>query len=776
MSSDSDSDDQFESADEELDFEIEEQKPTNQSKTNKQVVTNLAQLSLKETSKSDSPQVKSSEPVNVLSESIPGKTNIVEETKEPTSQESCEPEEETKLKEVKQPSPNGINKSENIPTLVKLCKSASIPDKDSVLSSDLEDKIHQSTSSSEQIDNSEEGSVHVPEQPPPADEQTGKSNSSASVTSPTIPVKSNKDAISSQEPSIDADVDGWDVDFEDDLIGKTSSEQQIKPIIFTSKSVSDKTSQVKGVDKSQGISPHGGPSGERVSQIGDQISKKGGKPTPKEDDSGIDGWDVEMEDGFEIPVDLNKGSNANAASERFPFSLTSPLQKLTDSKEDSWGGWGAWGGVGNILSTATSGVTTLTSQVSHGFSQVLGAPDPAELAKLDKQLSEQPDQGDNGQSVENVASSAGTQYSTQTSSNPSEQPSSDTSHPSSLPGGLFSLSQLTRLVETTGSKVIAGGLDTLENLGKKTMEVLQEGDPGLKKKRALLFPNQDKPVLSQVLRDAKGRHESQDKQQEVQKGVSSALSSAPSSSTTSVKNLHFETLLDEYQGLAHLEALEIISKQCSMKLHNTLMSYSSNSGGEQQSQQMNDYQETLQQIREMCQVDDATDPDDSNEDDDDDNDVMGFEEKIEEIVRLYDLNSKLNCDKLIQVHKKITLQMDRLPVQTSCDVMYEQCLRSMAEFTSIAMDVFHKSASLLLLKSKHRTVDETDALTQFTYLLCSRIQRLSSAYSQAMLSLDKDSRLITNVYLEAANSCSYLQDASQLLIPVLQIVALPGNS
>jgi hypothetical protein len=69
--------------------------------------------------------------------------------------------------------------------------------------------------------------------------------------------------------------------------------------------------------------------------------------------------------------------------------------------------------------------------------------------------------------------------------------------------GLFGLghlmsgvSSITRLVETTGSRVLTGGLDTLETIGKKTMEVLQEGDPGLKKKRALFA---DRPVLSQVL-------------------------------------------------------------------------------------------------------------------------------------------------------------------------------------------------------------------------------------------------------------------------------------
>jgi hypothetical protein len=58
------------------------------------------------------------------------------------------------------------------------------------------------------------------------------------------------------------------------------------------------------------------------------------------------------------------------------------------------------------------------------------------------------------------------------------------------------VSSITRLVETTGSRVLTGGLDTLETIGKKTMEVLQEGDPGLKKKRALFA---DRTVLSQVL-------------------------------------------------------------------------------------------------------------------------------------------------------------------------------------------------------------------------------------------------------------------------------------
>lgn len=60
------------------------------------------------------------------------------------------------------------------------------------------------------------------------------------------------------------------------------------------------------------------------------------------------------------------------------------------------------------------------------------------------------------------------------------------------------VSQITKIVENTGSKIINGGLDTLETVGKKTLEVLQEGDPGLRKKRALFFQNTEKIYLSQV--------------------------------------------------------------------------------------------------------------------------------------------------------------------------------------------------------------------------------------------------------------------------------------
>ena len=52
------------------------------------------------------------------------------------------------------------------------------------------------------------------------------------------------------------------------------------------------------------------------------------------------------------------------------------------------------------------------------------------------------------------------------------------------------------MVQTTGKELVSGGLDALEFIGKKTMGVLAEGDPGLRQKRKTLAGSG--PSLSQV--------------------------------------------------------------------------------------------------------------------------------------------------------------------------------------------------------------------------------------------------------------------------------------
>lgn len=178
--------------------------------------------------------------------------------------------------------------------------------------------------------------------------------------------------------------------------------------------------------------------------------------------------------------------------------------------------------------------------MSQGLSTVIengiGVPDPEEMARMNKLEKEKLRETKKEETKEDHYQSENS-----TSSNLSF----------GIGNWVTGVSQITKLVEETGTKVISGGLDTLETIGKKTMEVLQDGDPGLKKKRAFLKIDNGKSVLSQILREAKEKAEEENKVLE-QRHFS--------------KVANYETLFDDHQGLVHLEALEMLSRQCDIKL------------------------------------------------------------------------------------------------------------------------------------------------------------------------------------------------------------------
>ena len=63
------------------------------------------------------------------------------------------------------------------------------------------------------------------------------------------------------------------------------------------------------------------------------------------------------------------------------------------------------------------------------------------------------------------------------------------SSPMSGPFGVFST--ISTAVQSTGKSVITGSLDALEFIGKKTMDVIAEGDPGFKRTKGLMNQTSD---------------------------------------------------------------------------------------------------------------------------------------------------------------------------------------------------------------------------------------------------------------------------------------------
>nr|XP_058892103.1 protein FAM114A2-like [Kogia breviceps] len=173
----------------------------------------------------------------------------------------------------------------------------------------------------------------------------------------------------------------------------------------------------------------------------------------------------------------SKPSSDLETSDVLPVQTSQAAGKETVSKDvpqTRWGYWGSWGKP--LLSSASATVATVGQGISNVIEKAetsLGIPSPSEI-------------------------SSEVQYATgETNAKENEN-----SSPMSGPFGVFST--ISTAVQSTGKSVISGGLDALEFTGKKTMDVIAEGDPGFKRTKGLMNWTS---TLSQALREAKEKDE-----------------------------------------------------------------------------------------------------------------------------------------------------------------------------------------------------------------------------------------------------------------------------
>lgn len=293
----------------------------------------------------------------------------------------------------------------------------------------------------------------------------------------------------------------------------------------------------------------------------------------------------EPEKHSELNVEI--ASNKEANEKQSPRVNTKFNNSLNNSQEPTTS-WAPWSGVVSFLSTASDGVASFTSHVSSVIESNIGIPDPGEIAQRQRLLKKE-------LSTEKPA----TESSVDETNNDGEQKQSQEREENSLSLGSF-VSNVTQL----SNRVISGGLDTLEGIGKKTMNILQENDPGLLNKRKLLGLDNTNPVLSQVqfpfpilifyIRDINFicyfqiLREAKEKSEEAEKNMKLAQKK------TYKKTLHFETLFDDYHGLVHLEALEMLSKQATIRLQSLLMPLTGKA--------LTELNDTLNEVKELCEL------------------------------------------------------------------------------------------------------------------------------------------------------------------------------
>uniref|UniRef100_A0A8C8DVP8 Family with sequence similarity 114 member A1 n=1 Tax=Oryzias sinensis TaxID=183150 RepID=A0A8C8DVP8_9TELE len=403
-----------------------------------------------------------------------------------------------------------------------------------------------------------------------------------------------------------------------------------------------------------------------------------------------------------------------------------------EQKEKSWGGWSSWGK--SLLSTATSSVgQSLTSvKVKAGEALRLHRTSVGEEAREEEEGAE--GKTDGAGEVE--------------PSGAEELTSADV--PSR---GVFST--ISHAVQNTGKSVISGGLDALEFIGKKTMNVLAESDPGFKKTKTLM---QKTASLSQILKEAK------EKDQE-------RLSNQPTSAPTA----HYSILFDEYQGLSHLEALEILSNdseakvQCELDITSkyaprsflcwfiSLTCVFLSADGEE-------FVSVLTEL--LFELHVAATPDKLNKAR---MRAHGWVMEVEQPVTTETVGKETpaqpgeedppgECKEEQQDKEENKDEEDQCgclcaPSSPSLQAVYLSSVGSLAEVTARSIEQLHKVAELILhgqeLEKPAR--DQAQILTRLTCAMC------------------KEVNCLAKITVIGANSTNYIHNALQLLLPVLQI-------
>lgn len=353
-----------------------------------------------------------------------------------------------------------------------------------------------------------------------------------------------------------------------------------------------------------------------------------------------------------VPQAKKEVQEIKTVPEKLPKQEIPAPKEETPVKEEtsSWRSWGAF----SVISNASKTVASITTQVSQSIidlGQSINIPDPEEMAKIQaeekkRKQAEKPEEG---------------------SSN--EEKTTDDSR--------FNLDNLLSGVTQISSKVVSGGLDTLEGIGKKTINILQESDPNIKTKIRNMSSVNSKPNLSDLLKEAKDRDEI-----------------APSVNDSTPKSVSFEHLLDEYKGLVFLEALEILSNQSKMKIELLMKPLSG--------KVLKEMEETLDEVKELCEFE--------SENVDETLTVDNFQSKLQGAME--DLNVKLNIQEIVNHSSETQKWLDDLDSSLQSSEIYEKSIHVMAKSCALSLNNFQKLAELLLSQERRSTADEADSLSQ----------------------------------------------------------------
>ncbi|XP_062864685.1 protein NOXP20 isoform X2 [Trichomycterus rosablanca] len=447
-----------------------------------------------------------------------------------------------------------------------------------------------------------------------------------------------------------------------------------------------------------------------------------------------------------------------------------------------WGGWGSWG---------KSLLTTATSTVGQGLSSV------REKAGVALRI----------RSVSSCEEADEVEV-------PHEEKQEDLVGESDSPTQRGVFSSISNAVQNTGKSVLTGGLDALEFIGKKTMTVLAESDPGFKKTKILM---QRTVSLSQMLKEAK---------EKARERLSSQTVCEPAA--------HYGILFDDYQGLSHLEALEILSSESEGRVQEALAALEGEQlellkkelmeikvifeSREQENQQEEgnetgtegngelyshirsfsplyaDGEEFVSVLTELLfELHVAATPDKFNKArmkaydwmKEVENPVAAerteemVEEKEEKLESSLTEQKETGEEQEEEKREEKNIEEENVEHRETDQVesVYLSSIRSLAEITARSIEQLHKVAELILHGQdvEKPASQQATILCRLTCSMCKEVDCLTHRFSETLITVGSQRKaedlnpLVDSVTLEGSNSTTYIQNAFQLLLPVLQI-------
>ncbi|XP_039547605.1 protein NOXP20 isoform X2 [Pimephales promelas] len=444
-----------------------------------------------------------------------------------------------------------------------------------------------------------------------------------------------------------------------------------------------------------------------------------------------------------------------------PDNKQEEAEPLDESKSKGWSSWGSWG---------KSLLTTATSTVGQGLSTVKGKAGGAFRMRQSSSCEE----------AEEAHEHSGTDK-------------AEHVHSEEVHRGV--LSTISSAVQNTGKSVITGGLDALEFIGKKTMIVLAESDPGFKKTKILM---QRTVSLSQMLKEAKEKERER---------LSSQMVSEPTA--------HYGILFDDYQGLSHLEALEILSNESEGRVQEFLSSL--------EEEDLEVLKKELIAIKEIFITREEEEADAASGEN-----AADGEEFVSVLTELlFELHVAATPDKLskarIKAHDWVReVEQSQKVVKNVTEELKEECstpcpeqkgeqkeeekkekgeegkndknntkdgnsddvekvylssVGSLAEVTARSIEQLHKVAELILhgQELEKPACQQASILVRLTSAMCKEVGCLARKFSDTLLAVGNQRKaeelnpLVDSVMLEGCNSTTYIHNAFQLLLPVLQV-------